>query len=391
VSALLSGCWLQVGFDSGHTRFNDLEDQLTAQNVASLEADWSVGILQVGSEPMASGGRVFLVTSSDQAEVKHASVRAWSAATGAAAWATSLVDFTGPADLFATAPASFVGDELWAGASAALFGPIPLQQLAFPARLDPRDGSILDSETSLLGSPAVEAEGLVVQTGAGFGNWSVSVRDRITLTTLWSAFFAIPPPITAAYPPTVAEGQVFVVEDHVLHALLLAGCGAATCTPVWSVDLGSQPSPAVAPVGDDELFVVDENELLAIDRTTGTITWRAPLGTRGRLAISGDTIYVTTADSLQAFARSGCGAETCTPTGTTSLGAVPTTDPVVAGGVVYVGVPGAIEALDAAGAPLAIVPVSGIPRQLSVAGGRVFVVHDPGDGTNATLTSLAPG
>jgi hypothetical protein len=103
----LSGCWLQVGFDSGHTRFNDLEDQLTTQNVASLEPDWAVGLLQVGSEPILRGGRVFPVTSSDRTDGKQAAVRAWNATTGATAWTTSLVDFTGPADLFATAPASF--------------------------------------------------------------------------------------------------------------------------------------------------------------------------------------------------------------------------------------------------------------------------------------------
>lgn len=41
-SALLSGCWLQPGFDGSQTRWNPLENRLTAANVAHL-AELMVG------------------------------------------------------------------------------------------------------------------------------------------------------------------------------------------------------------------------------------------------------------------------------------------------------------------------------------------------------------
>jgi hypothetical protein len=64
---------------------------------------------------------------------------------------------------------------------------------------------------------------------------------------------------------------------------------------------------------------------------------------------------------------------------------------VVAGDAVYVGGEGGDQGPEHRRVPPDHRGHLRLPRQLSVAGGRVFGVHDPGDGANATLTSLAPG
>jgi hypothetical protein len=73
-----------------------------------------------------------------------------------------------------------------------------------------------------------------------------------------------------------------------------------------------------------------------------------------------------------------------------------TTSPVVAGDVVYIGREGGIDAFTAAGSSagsvrcLATLAVSGTPDHLSVASGRLFVVHHPNDATLSRLTVFAP-
>jgi glucose dehydrogenase len=84
---LLSGCWLQVGADAGHTRYNSIESGLNRENVATLHVAWQRFLEghspNALSEPIVSGDRVF-VTYVDT--LQEAGVMAFDTATGATAW-----------------------------------------------------------------------------------------------------------------------------------------------------------------------------------------------------------------------------------------------------------------------------------------------------------------
>src|SRR5262245_57835145 len=105
---LLSGCWPQVGYDAGRTRYNPFESALTAENVATLTQDWSVSLLGPPTEPIVYGGRVFVAAGDANLPTSDVEVHALDLETGAAAWTTSL--FSGPhfSDFFIVGPVTLV-------------------------------------------------------------------------------------------------------------------------------------------------------------------------------------------------------------------------------------------------------------------------------------------
>jgi hypothetical protein len=401
-SVLLSGCWLQVGYDAGHTRHNDLEDRLTTANVATLAPRWSANLLETASEPIVRGGRVYVTTGGRDAVSGEARIatRAFATATGTQAWnrtfGTLCCGFPG----VAYTPPSFVGNELWTGWFLVDSSPRPRGGYQSPVRLNAADGSIIASETYIATSAAVTAEGIVAHTTLSVGgssDRSLVVRDATTLATRWTAslpgsFSEVP------VAPAVVDGQIFVADRTSLSAFPVAGCGAATCTPTWTLDLGNQLASVVAARGGHDVFTVSGNDLVAVARATGTVSWRAPLGAAAPgLALAGGTLYAGAGTTLHALPAAGCGAATCAATWTATLAATASTAPVVAGGVVYVAGDVALQAFAAGGCAAATCPaltsvaVSGVPDQLSVDGGRVFMVSHPAAGTGVSkLTAFAP-
>jgi hypothetical protein len=401
-SVLLSGCWLQVGFDAGHTRHNDLEDQLTAANVATLAPTWSANLLEAASEPIVRGDRVYVTTGGRDAASGEARIatRAYAIATGTPAWNRTFGTLCCGSPGIVYTPPSFVGDELWTGWFLVDSSPRPRGGYQSPVRLDPADGSIIASEAYISTSAAVTAEGIVAHTALSVGgstSRSLVVRDATTKAIVWTA--ALPGSFTEVpVAPAVVDGQIFVADRTSLSAFPAAGCGAATCTPTWTLDLGNPLGSVVAARGGHDVFTVSGNDLVAVARTTGTVSWRTPLGAAAPgLALAGGTLYAGAGTTLHAVPAAGCGAATCAVTWTAPLAAAASTAPAVAGGVVYVGGDGAVGAFAAAGCgaatcpALASVTVSGVPDQLSVDGGRVFVVSHPATGTGvSTLTAFAP-
>lgn len=388
----LSGCWLQTGFDAGHTRFNHYELDLTADNVADLAPSWSTDLLDQAQEPMVNDGKVYLLTSAQQADRVRVAARAHEVADGTLAWERTLLDRPGGGSSWQV-PVTFVGDELWGGY--AFIGPRP--EGGYPVRLDPATGDVLGREPAdLPGTPFVDGGSVVAAVDpVPLQGWSLFVADETTGRRIWSADFPWQTTGPGVGTPTVADGQLFVTEGSVLHAFPLDGCGAPTCTPTWSLDLGGTATlAAVAAAGQDEVFVAGPNALVAVDRATGAVAWRGPAGSTGRLAVTSAFVYVADGSTLRAFPVGGCGTAQCSPAWTASLGATGYGAPTVAGGVVYVGEQAAVEAFPAAGcgAPtcgrLARVTVDGRVTDLAVAEGRLLVVSAPGGAQR--LTVFAP-
>ncbi len=141
--------------------------------------------------------------------------------------------------------------------------------------------------------------------------------------------------------PTVGGGFVYVqttysTDDDVTGRMLVfpaGGCGQATCSPLWTADLGG------------------------------------PAGTTASPVVVGDTVYVGSGkrfggpnriDHLFAFPAAGCGRATCQPTRTFDIGADGLgTTPAVAGGWLFATTQrspdpnsvGVVAAFDLAGCP----------------------------------------
>lgn len=402
----LSGCWEQVGHGPGHTWSNPAEDQLTTENVASLHEAWSVSFEgSTRDEPIVSGGRVVVSehtrTGSD-GEVATMDVHAFRAGTGTPAWSTNVFTDAPNIRLESYNPVVAAGD-LWVGVNSAgrvgQFTSCGSQT----TRLDPETGSVVAQEGGF-GSTVVEADRNLVQVqgdllqppgcdGGGGAPSTLVVRDRETLATKWTApgeASARPPlGLLGGLGPTVAGDKVVLATLGSVRAYALEGCGAASCEPVWRMPLPVGVGPLGQPVAGphDQLFVVlahlspARTELVSISRATGAVNWTAHLSDRFEdrvgVATAGDRVYVS---GGKVFDAAGCGAPTCTPLWTVTP-AGSSAGPVVAGGVVYEGGPGAIYGYDAAGcgaatcAPLVDVPADGTPVGLSVSNGHVYATN----------------
>jgi hypothetical protein len=126
--------------------------------------------------------------------------------------------------------------------------------------------------------------------------------------------------------PAVANGLVFVasagsVDNGLgrLYAFKAAGCGQATCRPVWTAPVpNSGSSPTVA---DGVLYIAaSDGRLLAFaaagcGRSTCAPLWTGVIKTSAEAApaVANGLVYVTSSDRLIAFHANGCGQATCAP------------------------------------------------------------------------------
>jgi outer membrane protein assembly factor BamB len=409
---LLSGCWLQAGYDAAHTWSNKDERTLTVANVASLEPVWSVDLAgSAQGEPIVSGDRVYLDESVDTGSYVDLSVQALDVATGATAWLQTLGSSPAIAsqESLGLTPA-VVGSELWTGFYMSFPSRFDLICYSRRVRLDAGTGAIVADESGF-GSTAVPAGAVVAQiatpdNGCTHDQASVVVRDRASLATTWSSPLPAPGVSQGEVGPTVAGGRVFVTQASGIAMFAAGGCGAATCSPAWTfaVPFGTAPvGPVVAGPGGPggEVFVVlyhvfggpTSTELVALSAATGEVEWRAPLGGNEidgfgvSLAVDGASVHAALSTSagrrLQVFPVGGCEAAVCSPTwtaATTRDDAQWGSRPVVAGGVVYLPDAVGVHAFPAGGcgaatcAEIANIPVAGTPRSVTVSDGRLYVL-----------------
>jgi outer membrane protein assembly factor BamB len=388
LAATLSGCWLQIGNGPEHAYFNGAENQLTAANVANLEERWrshSTRAQGARSEPMVSGNQVYVATrgySIEEYPKFQVGVMAVNATTGATLWER---DDVGPARAeVEMQPVVLADDELWVSYRGEGDG----QCGGAIERLDPATGRTL-------GTPFVGSASAVVQFGdkiafTGYGldpsgsctptsPTRLIVRDLATGSTLWTA------PVDDVSLPTVIGDKILVGGD----AYAAAGCGAATCGPLWSADVVA-PIRTQAGSPDGRIFVTsgvgtNAARISELDPATGRVLWSgsSSLGDFHEvgIAVAGNVVYVVVGGSemnLRAFPVGGCGAASCEPAWSARVALQsPSSGPVVAGGVVYVSTASQLVAFRASGcgastcSPLTTLDSTGGP--LSVASGKVFI------------------
>jgi outer membrane protein assembly factor BamB len=272
---------------------------------------------------------------------------------------------------------------------------VPNLQVAFQARL----GKLVNYS-----SPAV-VDG-VVYIGSSDGRlWAYPADgcgQSLCTTPLWSSTSLA----QIMDSPTVANGIVYIgsqtsptSNDGKLNAFDAAGCGAATCAPLWQGLVGNesilQSSPTVANgrvfVGsfDHKLYAFDANgcgaatcQPLWTGQTGGTI--------ESTPTVVGGLVYIGSDDGrLNVFRATGCGAATCQPLWMGPLGTPPfDSTPAVANGVVYIGAQHALSAFNAAGCgahvcqPLwqAVDTLNFFNGSPAVAGGRIYIGLENGLG-----------
>src|SRR5262249_40202479 len=148
--------------------------------------------------------------------------------------------------------------------------------------------------------------------------------------------------------PAVAHGVVYVTSDK-LYALAAAGCGQATCQPLWSANAGYEEgglytNTAPVVVGNT-VFVAGVNKKLyafaagGCGQATCTPVWTGTTGLgSGTPTAANGLIYVPASDdrSVYVFSTAGCGQSVCTPLWAGIVGSSILSNPSTANGLVYI-------------------------------------------------------
>ncbi|GIJ62803.1 outer membrane protein assembly factor BamB family protein [Virgisporangium aurantiacum] len=123
--------------------------------------------------------------------------------------------------------------------------------------------------------------------------------------------------------PVVANGVMYVVDfDGRLSAFKAAGCGAATCEPLWRGQAENDMTSTPAVAGGLVLIAAADHFLYAFPAAgCGAATckprWRGQLADASidsSVAVAGNVAYVGDfSGHLYAFALQGCGAAVCKP------------------------------------------------------------------------------
>jgi len=120
--------------------------------------------------------------------------------------------------------------------------------------------------------------------------------------------------------PAVANGLVYTVLRDGLRVYDAEGCGATTCTPLWTATFPPVPDPPDPPLPGAPLHPIPQTEP----------------------TVAGDVLYIGTraswlgAEAIYAFPAAGCGSSTCAPIWSAALDGVPLAVTVALGRVYVV-------------------------------------------------------
>ena len=132
--------------------------------------------------------------------------------------------------------------------------------------------------------------------------------DRATGAVAWTAGF----PDLWPGSMTLADGAVHVVSDGALSTFDAAGCGAPTCSPMWTADLGGAAAGGVISGGGLVFQGLADGRVVAFDAAGCGAATCSPLatvtvaGTPRGLVVDGGRLFVTSTSgstsSVTAFA-----------------------------------------------------------------------------------------
>lgn len=406
-----SGCWPQQGGTSENQNADLIETVLTPATVGGLTQRWTApGMLDA-----VVGNQILGADASGPDQVgpgAFSRVRSIATGTGAEQWQLPVTN-----DAFVMAAigngATVQGDRVMVG----IYGAVVSGSLTVCGDTTyglPLDGRGQSTSLSLFGlwSPNVPfGSRLAVEntffTGpsenapqsCGFGSPTLQIYGPGSPTPsnlAWSA--------PGGGRPVIIDDQLLVASGSTVRSFVASGCGATTCDPVWSADLGVPVADMAADAGG-RLYVLTDagaggREVLAVDRADGSVTWRAALpgSTTGpaSMAVEGGRLHVAAGSTLSTFAGGGCGAATCDPDWTAALTAPFAGNLATGGGVVYAAdAGGAVGAWDATGCgaaacdPLTTLTVNGTPTRLVQASASLFVETDDPASTLQTITAFA--
>jgi len=426
VALAAAGCWPQQGGTSENQNANLIENALTPATVADLTQAWTApGVLDavVGNQ----------VLGADASGITHegfdsfARLRSLDTGTGAEQWAQQLLPPGGttfpPTGFFAAAigdPATVQGSRVMVGIEGGLVvggqGPNCVAATV-SAALDASDAPTF-VDTAGMWSPnvpfgsrrATETRGFAPPPGgaqpeqctAGPGTLEVREDDATTRTDpVWSA--------PGGDRPVVTGDQLVVASGSTVRSFVASGCGAATCDPVWSTDLGVPVADMTAGTAG-RLYVLKNpgptgRELIAVNLADGSVEWRStplPGSETGpaSMSVMAGRVFVAAGTTLSAFADTdtGCGDVVCGPGGTATLPGPYAGNLASGGGIVYAGDAGGhvtawqADSCENTGGCLRLktLTVPGTPTHLIQASGRLFVETDDGAGTSLqTITAFA--
>jgi hypothetical protein len=365
VVAAAPGCWLQAGLDAGRTAGNVTEAAVTAANVAGLEVAWTASVGGSAREAIVEGGTAYVRAPGTLTAIDMTTgATRWTApslpgsstpaivggqlvvpTTGAPSCAAVTVDkATGATTTIRTVGLPVTGG-LWCvtsdplvigrrltvpfaeqgGFVCAIFNGFPV-----PETISARGFTTLDY------GPAPAADAAAVrEVDSGCGSASPS-----------------PPPERPLATAVGTAGEILWPDRLPANGRAASPAGCATpCDATWSIPGVDAEDPASAlATSTGDWVVVSSSTVTVVGGTSHAIEWTGTVGSAVHLAATGSTIYAATSDGrVAAFPVDGCGATTCAPTWTATVGTTGS-EISVGGDIVYVGGDGGtVSALPAHG------------------------------------------
>lgn len=378
----LSACWPQAGQNPDRTAHNPFERRLTTETVAGLTRAWHI---EGAGTPVSVAGDVLVTAGSDLHRVD--------AATGAIEWTwtsppeegigatTQLAPVVAERKVLATYSQyvagggyDYAGQALdpatgtpvagWDRGLTAMRWPLVARQTTtcpegacVPSQfevIDAAAGETVQSGWLPLTDMTMGRDGLYggsVTFDGAFAPTVAALPYETPSTPLCGPpgyqLFPCPSwstPVGGAPTPVVIgpdESVVYAGTD----AGAVVALDAAGGTLLWSTPVGGAV-PETPALADGVLYVGTTAEtVVAVDAASGQILWSADAGTGAVLtqpAVGGTgataVVYAgTMAGDVTALAAAGCGAPTCNPLWTASVGSPVSTGPVVTNGTLLVG------------------------------------------------------
>jgi outer membrane protein assembly factor BamB len=373
--AALGAGWIQGSYNAARINANPRETMLGAANVAQLQERWHTAIGEAGwyvySYGAAISRGVVYASSTAGHTTGAARVSALDEATGSELWRAEL-----PAPTYWSPALSrtrlFTAQYAAQGALLAFDRNGCGQPVCSPLWQG-------DIDSGYTYAPPLVYQGTVYLGGADDSGharlWAFAAAGcgGPVCQPLWSADLGVNPDpdvwYTTAY-LAAAKGQVFAAApDGTLAAFAAAGCGQASCSPVWTgagapnaVDVLAANGRVLVVRGTITGSAVAAYPVAGCGQATCQPQWTAdaPGVSNGYPSASGGSLYLATtepnvSDDLSVFRIKGCGSRTCSRTWSASVPSPAVTDEsattTVANGVVYLGAnqSGQLAAYPAAG------------------------------------------